>query len=197
MKLKNLASNLLHKVVDFLDKDAAQSNTYSCQVHPSSSYNKRKVSWQNNCSLKIDEMSEINGLLTFDRDSASISIGKRVFMNGSLVAAQSIQIGDDVMFAWGVTVVDHNSHAIAFSERADDVINWRDRTKDWANVKIAPVKVSNKVWVGFNSIILKGVTIGEGAIVGAGSVVTKDVPPWTIVAGNPARIIREIPLSER
>ena len=48
-----------------------------------------------------------------------------------------------------------------------------------------------------NSIILKGVTIGEGSIVGAGSVVTKSVPPWTIVGGNPARIIREIPLEER
>lgn len=69
--------------------------------------------------------------------------------------------------------------------------------KDWIHVKICPVKICNKVWIGFNSIILKGVTIGEGSIVGAGSVVTKDVPPWTIVAGNPARIIREIPENER
>jgi acetyltransferase-like isoleucine patch superfamily enzyme len=57
--------------------------------------------------------------------------------------------------------------------------------------------ISDFVWIGANVIILKGVTIGEGAIVGAGSVVTKDVPPYTIVAGNPARIIREIPENER
>jgi acetyltransferase-like isoleucine patch superfamily enzyme len=60
-----------------------------------------------------------------------------------------------------------------------------------------PVKINDRVWIGFNSIILKGVTIGEGGIVGAGSVVTKDVPPYTIVAGNPARVIREIPIDER
>jgi len=197
MRLKDLAIKFLGKIINVLERDASESRTFTCQVHPSSIYNKRKVRWQNNCVLKIDEMSEINGLLTFDKESASISIGKRVFMNGSLIASQSIQIGDDVMFSWGVTVVDHNSHAIAFSQRADDVTNWRNRHKDWTNVKIASVKISDKVWVGFNSIILKGVTIGEGAIVGAGSVVTKDVPPWTIVAGNPARIIREIPLSER
>ncbi len=51
--------------------------------------------------------------------------------------------------------------------------------------------------IGAKSIIVRGVTIGEGAIVGAGSVVTRDVPPYTIVAGNPARIIREIPEDEQ
>jgi acetyltransferase-like isoleucine patch superfamily enzyme len=197
MKLKGIAIRFLHRVIGFLEKDVSKNSTSVCQVHPSSKYAKSKVNWQSQCSLKIDEMSEVNGSLTFDKASASIAIGKRVFMSGSLIAAQSIEIGDDVMVSWGVTVVDHNSHAISFSKRADDVINWRDRSKDWSNVKIAPVKISNKVWVGFNSIILKGVTIGEGAIVGAGSVITKDVPPWTIVAGNPARIIREIPENER
>ena len=66
-----------------------------------------------------------------------------------------------------------------------------------AEVKISPVRINDRAWLGFNSIILKGVTIGEGAIIGAGSVVTKDVPAYTIVAGNPARIIQEIPLNER
>ena len=50
----------------------------------------------------------------------------------------------------------------------------------------------NNVWIGFNSIVLKGVAIGEGAIVGAGSIVTKDVEPHTIVAGNPAKFIKRI-----
>lgn len=54
-----------------------------------------------------------------------------------------------------------------------------------------PVKIGDRCWIGCNSIILKGVTLGEGAVVAAGSVVTKDVPPRTLVGGNPARVLRE------
>ena len=58
-------------------------------------------------------------------------------------------------------------------------------------------KIGNKSWVGLNAIILRGVEIGEGAVVAAGSVVIKNVPAWTIVGGNPAHVIREIPMEER
>ena len=172
-------------------------NTLILNIHPSSTCSMSRLQLKDNCEINIDEQSQVEGIICFDRNNATISIGKRVFMNASLIAAQSIEIGDDVLVSWGVTIVDHNSHAISFSERSQDVVNWRLGKKDWTNVKIAPIKISNKVWIGFDSIILKGVTIGEGAIVGAGSVVTKDVPAWTIVAGNPARVIREIPEDER
>ena len=69
--------------------------------------------------------------------------------------------------------------------------------KDWTNVKMAPVIIENKVWIGFNAAILKGVTIGEGSVIGAMSIVTKNIPPYSIVAGNPARILRDIPENER
>ena len=58
-------------------------------------------------------------------------------------------------------------------------------------LKVAPITISDGVWIGARSIVLPGVTIGEGAIVAAGSVVTKDVDAWTIVGGNPARIIKK------
>ena len=54
--------------------------------------------------------------------------------------------------------------------------------------------IKDYAWISYNACILKGVTIGEGAIIGAGSVVTKDVPAWTVVAGNPAKIVRHIKL---
>lgn len=166
-------------------------------IHPTSRIDILKLYLKQNCSIKIDEQSQIDGSIYCDKENALVLIGKRVFSNGYIIAASKIEIGNDVLISWGVTIVDHNSHAIPFSQREKDVINWRLGEKDWTHVKISPVKICDKVWIGFNSIILKGVTIGEGAIIGSGSVVTKDVPPWTIVAGNPARIIREIPENER
>jgi acetyltransferase-like isoleucine patch superfamily enzyme len=148
---------------------------------------------QNSCTLTIDEGSHVSGQIIFERQDAHVSIGKNTSMAGSLVCAEQIVVGDDVLIAWGCYIVDHNSHSIFFHERKDDVKKWYNGEKDWTHVIRKPVVIKDKAWIGFNSVILKGVTINEGAIVGAGSVVTKDVPPYTIVAGNPARIIREIP----
>lgn len=152
-----------------------------------------------NCQVEVGEGSLISGRIVFERDHAILSIGTRTFLGGGtlLDVSDRIAIGDDVLIAWGTTIVDHNSHSISFSKRKNDVLDWQCANKDWSNVPIAPVKIEDKVWIGFNSIILKGVTIGQGAVIGAGSVVTKDVAPWTIVAGNPARLIREIPQEER
>jgi len=65
-------------------------------------------------------------------------------------------------------------------------------SKDWNTVKSKPIVIENNVWVGFDSVILSGVTIGEGAIVGARSVVRNDVEPWTVVAGNPAVVVKRL-----
>ncbi len=58
---------------------------------------------------------------------------------------------------------------------------------------MAPIHIKDKVWIGFNVIILKGVTIGEGAVIAAASVVTKDIPDWSLAGGNPAKVIKELP----
>ncbi len=149
--------------------------------------------------FKVGENSMIRADMVYERGGASISIGDRTFIGrGLFTIADSLEIGDDVMVSWNVTIVDHNSHSLKFSERSNDVqMNAFEGIKHWDCIKIAPVKIGNKAWIGFGCSILKGVTIGEGAIVGANSVITKNVAPWTIVAGNPAKVIREIPICER
>lgn len=146
----------------------------------------------NNCTFSIGDQSIFEGTFFFDRPGVHISVGHRTFVGGhtKLIAAHSIEIGSDVLISWGCTLADHNSHAIDFERRSQDVVDWGNGKKDWSNVKMGPIRIENKAWIGFNAIILKGVTIGEGAIVAAGSVVTKDVEPYTIVGGNPAVFIR-------
>lgn len=148
--------------------------------------------------LRIDEDCIVTANICFEKAGAELLVGKRTFIGKSMISvANRVDIGNDVMISWGVTIADHNSHSVSFSERTMDVIDWASGNKNWDNVKVDTVKICNKSWIGFNSIILKGVSIGEGAIVGAGSVVTRDVSPWTIVAGNPAKVVRELSPDER
>jgi acetyltransferase-like isoleucine patch superfamily enzyme len=148
--------------------------------------------------LKIGSDTIFESRVAFDRPHARIQVGDRCFVgSGLLIASEEIVIGNDVMLSWGVTIVDHNSHAVDFQSRRHDVSNWARGEKDWSRIPRKAVILEDKCWVGFDASILKGVTIGEGAIVAAGSVVTKDVPAWTVVGGNPAKILRELTAGER
>ncbi len=152
-----------------------------------------KFSFKEGCVLEIGENSIIEADFYFDRENSFIKIGNRTFIGGSkIVCSEKILIGDDVLISWGCTIVDHNSHSIQFSERRNDVLDFYNGNKNWENVSIEKVIIENKAWIGFDVRILRGVVIGEGAIVAAGSVVTKDVIPYTIVGGNPAKIIRHL-----
>jgi acetyltransferase-like isoleucine patch superfamily enzyme len=107
------------------------------------------------------------------------------------------------MLSWGVTVIDTDSHALDPDVRANDAFDWLVGSqtghlglyKDWLNVRSKNIVIKDGAWIGFGSTILKGVTIGVGSIVGCNSVVTKDVPDYTKVAGNPARVIGQVPRS--
>ena len=148
--------------------------------------------------FSIGKNSIVQCRVSFDSSEGQITIGDRCYIGLShLVCRSKIEIANDVVMSWGATIVDHNSHSLSWEQRKDDVADWARGVKNWNDVRHAPVRIEPKVWIGFNAIILKGVTIGEGAVVGAGAVVSKDVPAWTIVAGNPARAIRELVPSER
>jgi acetyltransferase-like isoleucine patch superfamily enzyme len=143
----------------------------------------------------IGDGTTVRGLLVLERAGAVIRIGSRSQVGGRtlLDASERIEIGDDVLVSFDVLITDNDSHSLRFSERAGDVADWTEGRKDWTHVARAPVRVMDKAWIGARAILLKGVTVGEGAMVGAGSVVTRDVPPWHLAAGNPARVIRELP----
>lgn len=158
--------------------------------------------WRIKCHQKnrltVGDGCTVSGSIVFERESSVLSIGDGCFIGKGLMSiAEEIYIGNNVMISWGVTITDHNSHSLNFSERKYDVENWHNNKKDWSTVKIKKIEIQDKVWIGFNAIILKGIVIGEGAIVAAGSVVTKNVAPFTIVAGNPAKVIRELSPDER
>lgn len=139
----------------------------------------------------------------FESHGGRITVGDGVFINSGtmVISRSSIEIGNYVTIAWGCVIYDHDSHSISYLGRVQDqnqqLIDLRKgnlvSNKDWTNVATAPIKICDHAWLGFDVVVLKGVTIGEGAIVGARAVVTRDVPSWTIAAGNPARVVKEIP----
>ena len=148
--------------------------------------------------VTIGNDSVINATINMGR--CNIEIGDRVMINDgtTFYCVNGISIGNDVMISWGCTIIDNNAHSIISAERLKDLANARKEYEagtignntDWSVVENAPIVIKDKVWIGFNSIIMKGVTIGEGAVVGAGSVVTKDVPDYAVVGGNPAKVIK-------
>lgn len=110
-------------------------------------------------------------------DGASVEVGNNSYMNDSLIQCESrIIIGNNCAIAGGVIIQDTDSHPTF-----DNGIE-KSHTK--------PITIGNHVWICSNSIILKGVNIGDGAIVAAGAIVTKDVPEKCMVGGNPARVIK-------
>ncbi|WP_319587448.1 acyltransferase [uncultured Desulfobulbus sp.] len=153
----------------------------------------------------IGKGSVLSCRIVLERSIGTVSIGNDSYIGGSqIICAKQIEIGSNVLISWGCFIVDHDSHSLDWRDRAQDVQNWREgllagglekasEFKNWDVVDMAPIRIGNKVWLGMNVTVLKGVNIGDGAVVAAGSIVTKDVQPWTLVAGNPARTIKELP----
>jgi acetyltransferase-like isoleucine patch superfamily enzyme len=153
--------------------------------------------------LTRPQLFRVHGMPKFSKHNGTISIGKRstiwpgvkfsaVSKDRTKTAAitvgdycsigdhtqihccERITIGNYVLISWGVNILENNYH-----NTADNAI------------RTGPVIIEDRVWIGCNVIILSGVTIGEGSIIAAGTVVTKDVPPRSLVAGNPGKVIRE------
>ena len=120
-----------------------------------------------------------------DTKGAIISIGDNSRIHGSCVHAyKSITIGKNCLIAANTNIFDAQGHLLSFENSSRRIFTHDTQSE------AKPVVIEDNVWIGFNSIILPGVTVGEGSIIAAGSVVTKTLPPLCIAGGNPAKVIR-------
>lgn len=211
-KIKNILRNFLIKILDkksildlisvkelkikFENENIEQCSQQVILGEGSAFYDVSKVfNGQDKSKVVIGENTHIRGQLLTFKYGGEIKIGDDCYVgDGSRVwSGESVTIGNNVLISHDVGIVDTNSHEIDFLERAERyktlIANGPWDTK--GSIKTSPVVIKDYAWISFGAIILKGVTIGKGAIVAAGAVVTKDVPDFTLVAGNPAKEIKK------
>ena len=146
--------------------------------------------------LEVEDYAYIDGRISLLAAESRCRIGHHSFLatESQLWILGTMVIGNYVHIAPGVDIFDNDSHALDAKQRREDALNVFERKRpiDYSHVAQAPVVIEDDAWIGTKSTILKGVRIGRGAIVAAGSVVTRDVPAFTLVGGNPAREIRQL-----
>lgn len=124
-----------------------------------------------------------------------IVVGDEVYIGDDTIISseEHISIGQLTMISHGVHIFDSTGHPTCAKSREQD---WRIVMKQIPGprpeVSSKPIHIGQRVWIGFNSIVMRGVTIGDNAIIAAGSVVVKDVPPNTVAVGNPARVVKSL-----
>ena len=131
-----------------------------------------------NASISVDDASTImGGSRIYINSNATLRLGGCYINNNVNISCfEKIEIGKEVVISENVCIRDSDNHAIISNQN---------------QVPTQAVKIGNKVWIGMNVTILKGVNIGDGAIIAAGSLVNKDIPPCCLVGGVPAKIIKQ------
>jgi acetyltransferase-like isoleucine patch superfamily enzyme len=151
-------------------------------------------------AIVIGAHTHVRGQLLTFWNGGKITIGDWCYVGEDtrIWSQSAISIGNYVLIAHLVDIHDTNSHPIDWRERRLDteaILSGTYRTP--TQTVSAPVTIEDDAWIGFKATIMKGVRIGRGAIVSAGALVTKDVQPWTVVGGNPAKVIAELSPAEQ
>lgn len=129
-----------------------------------------------------------------------VTLGDFALVHGArIICDEEISIGDHALISWNVVLMDtYRVPRDPIERRRElELVPTRPKRLACADVVPRPVRIANNVWIGFDACVLPGVTIGEGSVVGAKSVVMHDVPPFTVVAGNPASSIRQLDPEEK
>lgn len=169
-----------------IDKTAYIETTYSFGLFRS----------QLPVGLEFDRGSSCYKSTMFDvGPNGSVRIGKFALVHGARIICDSeLVIGDYALISWNVVLMDtYRVPMTAQARRVElEAIPGRNPRRPHADSIASPIRIESNVWIGFDACVLPGVTIGEGSVVGARSVVMQNVPPFTVVAGNPARTIRRL-----
>lgn len=193
-KIYNQITHIRQVAWDYVQKESCivGMNTYFLLGSKIENFqgDQTKILLGNNCRVRGNIMIYPHNGIVIVGDDCYIGEGTRIW------SAQEIKIGNRVLISHNVDLHDCNDHPINKKARNNHYMQIisHGHPRHMDGLKSKSIKIGDDVWIGFNSAILKGVSIGEGSIIASGSVVTKDVPPNVIVAGNPAKIVRQIDL---
>lgn len=193
--LKNLPRNIIGPVLYFREKHALESRTTHGNIHISRGLVIVNKNTRESITIGDFTCLAVNTLIVCEK-RGRILIGHHNYIGPrtQIRAVEQVSIGNYCMISEDVIIQDSNSHPLSIDGRKKQLIRLLEHNgnKDPYEAKHKPTFIHDSTWIGARAIILKGVTIGEGSIVATGSVVTKDVPPGTIVAGNPAKVVKLI-----
>ncbi|WP_051229361.1 acyltransferase [Paludibacterium yongneupense] len=147
------------------------------------------------CAVDVGADSLIRGAIHFDRSGARFSVGANtaIGVGTQVVLSQGLKVGNDVLISYNCLIMDHDGHSLDPKYRSQDLADLLNgRPKNWDCVRCRSVTIEDGAWIGAGATLLKGVTIGARAVVGACSVVTRDVPAGAVVVGNPARVVGKV-----
>ena len=193
--VKKIERKMINKIKKFVKKKMFLKNAIvgrqtkfdECSSCINLSRDKKKITIGNDCCIR--------GIVKIN-ENGTILIGNNTYIGGNSIigSAENITIGNAVIISTEVHIYDNNNHPISpvKRKRMCECGDFFGKEWQWSESAHSRIVIEDNVWIGERATVLKGVTIGEGAIIASNSVVTHDVPPFTIAAGNPARVVKSL-----
>jgi acetyltransferase-like isoleucine patch superfamily enzyme len=199
--MKNLLKYIIRNARLYLSRCTPVWNSASCyqcisgegsMVHANGAIDNASGARSN---IIIGNNTYVSGILKVALDSGTIVIGDSVYIGEGtrIYSCEYVRVGNNVQIAHNCNIFDNNIHSLDPSHRREEFVN--NIHHGWSklyDLKESSVIIKDNAWIGAGVTLLKGVTVGESSIIGAGSVVTEDVPAFTVVVGNPARVIKNL-----
>jgi acetyltransferase-like isoleucine patch superfamily enzyme len=179
---------------DWYDGLVPESAILDDECHVESSYQFRLDRSQPPYGVRVHRGASVHGLTSFDVGPRGVvTFGAFSLTNGTqFVCDEGITIGTGTMLGWNAVIMDSRRAPVDPDARRAVLESVPSSTprRLLGEVETAPVRIGSNVYIGFDVMVLPGITIGDGAVVGSRSVVADDVEPYTVVVGNPARVVK-------